>query len=216
MFDLQSRCLLNFPGFVGMRREVATVNTLIVSLTDFPDEGIAIRQTLTAAEIQPAEAADVDTGPITLDGHLDELGGAYTFTGTLTGSFRGECDRCLERAEAPFAIRVVWTYLESDPDVADDEWETGSEELEDGALASTLAYGNDEIDLGRAVWEEIILAVPSKFPPLDAERRHCTVCGKDIEALLSDDRAPSSKFENSGLAGLKDMFPDLPKGPDKE
>lgn len=215
-FDLRGLRLVHFSGFIYLRRDAVTVNRLLVPLADFPAGGISIHETVAEAEFGPGGELDVLPGAVTLIGRVEEAGGAYTFTGTVSGGFHGPCDRCPKRVDSPFAMRVAWTFLASDPDADDDEWESGGEVLEDGTVASTLAYANEELDLGRAVRDEVMLAVPSKFPPLDEERRRCTACGEDIEALPGLDRAPATTFENSGLAALKDMFPNLPKGPEQE
>lgn len=215
-FDLRGLRLLHFSGFIYLRRDAVTVNTLIVPLADFPAGGISIHETVAEAEFGPGGEFDVLPGAVTLDGLVEEVGGAYTFTGTVSGAFHGLCDRCPKRVDSPFEMRVAWTFLPTDPDVDDDEWESGGEMLDDGTVASTLAYTNEELDLGRAVRDEVMLAVPLKYPPLDGDRRRCTACGLDIEALPGLEQAPESTFDNSGLAALKDMFPNLPKRPEQE
>ena len=190
------------------------MNTLKVPLVEISEEGIEIETTLSADAIRPKDASELALGPVSIRGRLSGGEGIYVFRGTLSGTYQGPCDRCIRDVEWPFTLTVQWTFMESDPAIPDDEWESGLEQ-EDGSIASTAAYSGVELDLGKQAWEEIVLAMPSKFPPLDASMTRCSVCGEEIAAMLR----PEDKEEeltNRGLQGLKEMFPNLPSGPVKE
>jgi len=189
------------------------VSSLVISLPDLAEGGVHIHEIMDAGHVQTVDSEPLITNRVTIDGMFSGGDGTYFFDGAISGDYTGACDRCNEVVESPFNVRVRWTFMESDPDIPDDQWETGGAEDAQGVVSSTLAYQGEEINLMPQIWEEIVLARPSKYPPLSDNRQKCTVCGEDISELSyapSEEQAQRPTTD-SKFAGLRELYPDLPE-----
>lgn len=186
-------------------------------LTAITDRGLHVNVTIAADALKPAEVPALPLDEVTVRGTLSPLIGQFLFQGTVEGVFVHACDRCLEDAGFPVSLPVVWTFEEGAPrdylqqQVA--EAEAGDEE-EVEALG-VFTYQGISLDLSRPVWDEIALALPAKYICREGCRGLCPVCGGNrntapctCEENLTGDETPAN---NSGFAGLKDLFPDLPE-----
>lgn len=91
--------------------------------------------------------------------------------GTLSGAVTLPCDRCAKDFE--FAVDTSFDLYEELPeDVRDDELdETRMRKRDDG---------NHELDVASLLWEELMLALPSKPLCNDSCKGICPGCGKDL------------------------------------
>jgi len=173
------------------------------------EESIAVDVVVAEDVLRPEKAKSLDLGPVHIHGVLDELGGEYLFRGTVSGAFKNTCDRCLDPMEASFAIDVTWLFEEGAPPEAEGgEVEIDPDEA-DGPRTGVIS--GMELDLAPLAWEEIALAVPSKFLCAEDCAGLCPGCGANLNREpcgCSRDQQRASKNLN-GLAGLADMFPDL-------
>ncbi len=107
--------------------------------------------------------------PVNVEGRLQETGdGDYYWHATIRGRVRGDCRRCLADVLVPVdtEIRVLFSH---NPD-ADDP---GIYSLADRAT---------EVDLGKAVCEELALAVPTFLLCREECAGLCPQCGIDLNA----------------------------------
>ena len=107
--------------------------------------------------------------PLTVDLRANQArSGEIVVRGTVVGTLAQECRRCLDPLEVSLREEVIFVF--APPDVL------GAEE--DGEVR-VLPLGAREVDLAKAVREEVILAA-APYPLCDPECRGlCPRCGAD-------------------------------------
>jgi uncharacterized protein len=95
------------------------------------------------------------------------------FQGSLHGAVVGTCARCLE--EYPFPLEHRFAFVLTPRAAATGE----NGELSDEEIARTT-YEGEEIDLTPLVYEEAILALPSRPLCEDGCRGLCARCGANL------------------------------------
>jgi len=114
--------------------------------------------------------------------------------GSVESRVRLSCSRCLAEYEEPLVGRFALTYVREIPEIKD---ENDDEEVELSAeeMGLTLFHG-EEIDLGEAIAEQVLMALP--MHPLCQEecRGLCPQCGKNLNEGSCNCEQPvfSSKF----------------------
>jgi uncharacterized protein len=197
------------------------VNSLKVALAGISDAGLAVDVKTAADTLRPTDSPELRVGIVRLHGQLYPLDGEYLFRGALETDFTGVCDRCLAPVSMDVHADVVWTFVpgtgESDRDSSELE-DVDSMEAVEADLSASFFTGT-EINLGARVWEELVLAYPSKMLCAAACKGLCPQCGANLNAgpcgcaaETKTESAPTKK----GLAALGDMFPDLKPGASKE
>jgi uncharacterized protein len=153
---------------------------------------------LTRAELGQAdplfEGLDVALGgPVAVDGRLQATGeGRFYWHGALRTVVAGQCRRCL----APLAVPVsaeVGALFTHDPEALEDP------------DSYPLAPDATEVDLGPAVREELLLAVPRYAVCSDECRGLCPRCGQDLNAGPCG-CAPPADARWQALESLKDKL----------
>jgi uncharacterized metal-binding protein YceD (DUF177 family) len=179
------------------------VNRLRFPLVSLTPKGIAVDVTLSEAEIRPegVEALPVDS--VRVHGTLSQIGGEYAFRGTVAGRYKYPCDRCLEPAVFSFCAEALWVF--SPGAAARDDGQTDDDADEE---VLTVAIEGNEIDLAPQVWEEVVLAAPSKFLCREDCAGLCPQCGANLNRDRCSCRTDDS-IENKGLAGLAALFPEI-------
>lgn len=187
------------------------MNVLQIPLSAFPDEGITVDAEVPGADVQPQGAADLPMESICITGALTGDGEEFVFNGRMTGAYLGNCDRCLGPAKVPFAMKVLWVFAEGPPRHPFEEPEDkDSEELTGDGVIRTSFDGNI-LDLAPAVWEEAVLGAPLKLLCSDNCAGLCHECGANwnesrCNCAASED---DTSFADTGLKGLKVLFPDV-------
>jgi len=158
---------------------------------------------LSEAEIRPEgiEALPVDS--VRLCGMLTQLSGEYVFRGSVAGRYEYPCDRCLEPAVFPFCVEVVWVFAPGSASKAEDTAKDNADEA-----VQTVAIAGNEIDLAPPVWEEIVLAAPTKVLCREDCAGLCPQCGIDLNRGTCSCRTDDT-IKNEGLAGLAALFPEI-------
>ena len=197
------------------------MNRLVFPLSKVSQAGgHSFDEVVTEDELRPAGAPESPLTRVRVSGSLTVIDTEYMFRGKLSGEFERPCDRCLEPARETIDQEVTWLFEPRSPEanevvrVAKADAEGEFDEDDQGERARY--YQSDEIDLGPYVWEEMMLAAPSKFYCTTDCRGLCPSCGKNLNAGTCDCAPVASDVKNSGLAALKDMFPDLPSKPVEE
>jgi len=184
------------------------VNTLRIPLAKMTGKGVAVHAVVSIEDVRPQDAGELDAGPITVSGDLSEMTQQYLFQGRISGTYRRVCDRCLEAAEQAFDTAVAWVFVPGPAGLPAGESADDADAPEDECDAEFTPFEGDEIDLRARVWEELVLAAPTKFLCKEGCAGLCPECGADLN------RAPcachqTATMKNSGLAGLADLLPDL-------
>ena len=128
--------------------------------------------------------------PVRVAGRLQAAGdGRFYWRATLRTRIAGECRRCL--AAVPVAVATdIGALFSQNPDAENDP------------DSYPVARDAIQIDLGPAVREELLLAVPRWVVCRDDCRGLCPRCGKDLNAGPCG-CAPVTDPRWDGLAALK-------------
>ena len=127
----------------------------------------------TAGQLLPGDpslqGADLElAGPVAVEGRLQETGqGDLYWHAFLSGSVKGECRRCLTDVSVPVDIEIR-VLFSADPETAEDPG------------VYPMMRGAGEVDLGEAVREELVLAVPSYLVCRDGCAGLCSRCGANL------------------------------------
>lgn len=106
--------------------------------------------------------------PVTVEGRLQQTGeGEFYWHAFLAGRVKGECRRCLGDVLVPIDIEIR-VLFSNDPQTAEDP--------------GVYPLGNRaaEVDLGKAVCEELVLAVPSFLVCRNDCAGLCSRCGANL------------------------------------
>ena len=196
------------------------MNSLRLPLMDIVSQGVTIDVDVPVDDLRPAGVESVPAGRVHVSGHLSGSQEDVLFIGNVKGVFSQSCDRCLVDATMSFEAEAHWFISTTGED--DDEWAEDDEHEDEATVAR---HGRNvgqatEIDLRHHVWEELVLATPSKFLCSEDCKGLCTQCGKNLNegscACVPEPEEQSEKLAIKGLAQLADMFPDLKPDSDKE
>lgn len=162
-------------------------------------------------EIRPEGAPALGAWNLALHGILSRIDTELFFQGTLSATLKFTCDRCLADASRDIRQEVEWLFEPGDRrDATAPETEVSVDDAEDVDGTPVRRYSGDTIDLAPSAWEELVFSLPSKRLCSDDCKGICPNCGKN----LNDGACTCAEREaagHPGLAGLKDMFPDLPE-----
>lgn len=191
------------------------MSSLEFPITNITNRGLRLDVTVAADTIKPAEAPPLPLENVAVSGTFSLLIDQILFQGTVETEFFHSCDRCLENARFPVSVPVVWTFEEGQPrDYVEQQMAEAVEDDEVEALG-VFFYNGTAIDLAPPVWDEVALAMPDKFICRDDCRGLCPVCGgnRNTDPCACEDNSTNEETSasNSGFAGLKEMFPDLPE-----
>ena len=189
---------------------------LTVPVAAIKADGFIIDVVAPIAELQPADAdGGVPVSTVFVRGMLSEAGKEYLFRGNISGVFEAACDRCLEMTKLPFDVEVAWVFAEGQHPVSEEELD--ADDADEQSDVSVLGFDGNEIELATGVWEEVILAMPSKYVCREDCAGLCPACGTNLNRGRcscrgndGDGAVPGERpMGNKGLAGLAELFPDL-------
>ena len=181
------------------------MNKLVISVSAITPDGVPINVAVSEPEVRPPDVDTLSAEDIRVWGLLSQVSSEYIFEGTVSGRFAHACDRCLEPAQHPFSVEVLWAFREGLPsEAAGDE----TAEDSDGEAASVAGIAGNEINLASQIWEELVLAAPAKVLCREDCAGLCPQCGADLNRGTCSCRE-DGPMENKGLAGLADMFPEV-------
>lgn len=190
------------------------MNSLRVQVSQIGDEGVDIDVSVPAAELTPEGAERVSVGVVRVSGALTGEDLEFEFIGSISGAYAQPCDRCLEPAVSEFMVDVMWAFARTS-DIA------RSSRVDEDDIDFVSPFLGNEIDLSQRVWEEVVLATPSKFLCKADCRGVCAACGVDLNkgscsCLMQDAPVEDGPLVSNQFAGLKDLFPNLKFGDSKE
>jgi uncharacterized protein len=164
------------------------------------------------SEVRPQGVAESALRRVHLRGTLTELDEDFMFRGVLAGGYEQPCDRCLEPAARSEELDVIWLFTRGAAPVHEplDDKDEGDLELDDES-ERIRHFDGEEIDLAPSVWEELLLSAPTKFHCREECKGLCPTCGTNLNTgACNCARKEEKEVNHSGLAALKDMFPNLP------
>jgi uncharacterized protein len=158
-----------------------------------------------------------------IEGSLSAMQQDFLYQGTLTALFERTCDRCLALTSMETSIEVGWLFelgtpLDAMEEFAKSEESEEEEEFEDSDESEQIHYYDGvNIDFSEAIAEEISMATPTKIYCAETCKGLCPQCGVNLNTTTCDcTPEPEIEETNSGFAGLKELFPDLPNKPSEE
>lgn len=95
----------------------------------------------------------------------------YQVNGKTGGSYRLDCDRCLEKVQLPLETEFNDLFLPKSPSQQEEE---------------ARSYNGDELDLSVTIIEAIILQMPLKVLCTPTCRGLCSVCGTNLNTVACD------------------------------
>jgi len=181
------------------------VDKLRVPLTALTPDGVPVDSVVSVADLSPQDAEPFPAESVRVRGTLLEMSSEYLFRGTISGVFKRACDRCLEEAEVAFSVEALWVFKEG---LGTKTSDSEAEDVEDDGDMTVCGFEGNEIDLAPCVWEELVLATPSKLLCREDCAGLCPQCGVNLN------RGPCARHErggikNKGLAELAELLPEL-------
>ena len=188
------------------------MDRLVIPLSAITENGVAVDVTVPAAELKPQVAEELPLSDVRVRGTLREVSGEYVFLGRVSGEYEGPCDRCLEPVLIPFDTDVTWSFAPGPaPEVL---LEAEADESDEGKV-STYPFEGNVIDLTAQVWEEAVLAGPTKVLCRPDCAGLCPQCGANWNRAACTCQQDET-MANKGLAGLADLLPKLKSKPPEE
>lgn len=191
------------------------MSSLEFPIINITNRGLRVDVTVAAATLKPAEAPALPVDEVRVHGTFSLLIGQILFQGTVEAEFQHRCDRCLEDARFPVSAPVVWTFEEGQPRDYIEQQVAEAEDDEEVEALGVFFYDGTAINLAQPVWDEVALAMPGKFICREECRGLCPVCGgnRNTDPCTCEENSTNRETpaSNSGFAGLKEMFPDLPE-----
>ena len=216
------------------------MNSLIVPLAAITPDGVSVDVEIPVSMLRPpvptsnssdlvnADACIVPADTMHVQGILSQQDKEYGFEGVVSGVFTHECDRCLDPVSTPFRMEV-WIYFRQGAPMTIAEEAALANDDSDAEEDTEIVYGfvDHEINLGPAIWEEVVLNAPTKFVCRENCAGLCPACGINLNREtcgcgISHDAESGNEpvaggtpgtgrkpMETKGLAGLADLFPDL-------
>jgi uncharacterized protein len=131
--------------------------------------------------------------PVVVSGRLQAIGeGRFYWQGKATTAIQGECRRCLTPVSVPLSLEIGALF-------------TQDAEALDDPDSYAVAPDATEIDVTRAVREELLLEAPRFALCREDCKGLCPQCGKDLNAGPCG-CAPATDARWQPLQALKDLL----------
>lgn len=131
--------------------------------------------------------------PVVVSGRLQAIGeGRFYWQGKATTAIQGECRRCLTPVSVPLSLEIGALF-------------TQDAEALDDPDSYAVAPDATDIDVTRAVREELLLEAPRYAVCREDCKGLCPQCGKDLNAGPCG-CAPATDPRWQPLKALKDML----------
>jgi len=131
--------------------------------------------------------------PVVVSGRLQAIGeGRFYWQGKATTAIQGECRRCLTPVSVPLSLEIGALF-------------TQDAEALDDPDSYAVAPDAMEIDVTRAVREELLLEAPRFAVCREDCKGLCPQCGKDLNAGPCG-CAPATEARWQPLQALKDLL----------
>lgn len=177
---------------------------LVIDVLKIPEEGLEIDTSLEVAQLhlEGEDSFELQAGGRVVARVEKGDGEAVHVRGRLEAGLGVECSRCLEPFTFPIAQQLDLFYLPRLPRQEDEE-----ENVELGDRELVVAYyGTGRIDLGDALREQLVLALPMKRLCRAGCRGLCPECGGNRNlrecgcARPADTVSPFAKLLRKGSA----------------
>lgn len=134
--------------------------------------------------------------PPVLSGEIRQKGAGLRVTGSVSGSIRVECDRCLKPVEVPVDSKFDVEYV-----TAEDYQAQQALELTEADLNLSI-FDGEGLEIDELVAEELLLAVPDHVICSEDCKGMCAACGVDKNSIDCDCETREVDPRWSGLKKL--------------
>ncbi len=178
----------------------------VLHLIEIPEEGQSLSCNLQVDELALGPEDIRIPGGLALSLNALKAGTTVHVTGTLSGTARRQCVRCLKEYDDALWIPVVGEYL-GDAELKARPAGRDSSEQSGDDMDDVYAYTGETIELGEMLREHVILSTPMQ--PLCQEecRGLCPVCGQDLNVRRCDCREEQIQSPFAVLKQLRATMP---------
>jgi DUF177 domain-containing protein len=154
----------------------------VLHLNEIPNEGLSLSGDVHADDLALGPEDVRIPGGLAMSVKAVKAGTTVHVTGTLSGTARRQCVRCLKEYDDALWLPVVGEYqqdtdLKSKPSSRESSERSGGDEDTDD---ESYVYAGEEIALTDMLREHVILAEPMQPLCHDDCRGLCPVCGQDL------------------------------------
>jgi uncharacterized protein len=183
----------------------------VLHLHEIPHEGLSLSCDVQADDLALGPEDVRMPGGLAMAINAVRAGTTVHVTGTLSGTVRRQCVRCLKEYDDALWLPVVAEYhrdadLKARPAGREPSERPGEDADDDGYV-----YAGEEIELGAMLREHVILAAPMQPLCHDECRGLCPVCGQDLNVRRCDCREEQIQSPFAVLKKLREAMP----GPSK-
>jgi uncharacterized protein len=183
----------------------------VLRLHEIPDEGLSLSCDVQADDLalEPEDVRIPDG--LAMAVNAVRAGTTVHVTGTLSGTARRQCVRCLKEYDDALWLPIAAEYYRDTELKSRPAGREPSERSDDDADDDGYVYAGEEIELGAMLREHVLLATPMQ--PLCHEecRGLCPVCGQDLNVHRCDCREEQIQSPFAVLKKLRDTMPTSPK-----
>ena len=142
--------------------------------TEIPDEGLDIEFSEPPHAVFLKAEGFTIVGSLEVKGRLNKLDRDVLVRAELKTTVELSCARCIEPVSMPVSSRLELEYRLKDKAPRGDESELRDEDVE------VYYYTKSRIDLGDAIGDQILLALPMKPLCTDSCKGLCSRCGANL------------------------------------
>jgi len=185
----------------------------VLHLIEIPHEGLSLSCDVQADDLTLGPEDVRIPGGLAMSLNAIKAGATVHVTGTLSGTARRQCVRCLKEYDDALWIPVVGEYhsdtdLKSKPAGRESSERSGEDEDTDD---EGYVYTGEEIKLTDMLREHVILAEPMQPLCHDECRGLCPVCGQDLNVRRCDCREERIQSPFAVLKKLRETMPIQPQ-----
>lgn len=187
-------------GEEGVKHESVRVNINLIN----PDEGYLLNVREPFSFFFPEEDGVTAVSDVDISVSITNSGREFFAAGTMAGTIRQQCGRCLAEFDQEINAVVEAPYF---PKGGEDETSTDDEtdeaELEDGEVNY---YSGDTVDLFDVLHDQLFLAIPIKALCKEDCKGLCPQCGADLNVEQCSCKLKSIDPRLAELKKLKDKL----------
>ncbi len=179
----------------------------VLHLIEIPHEGLSLSCDVQADDLVLGPEDVRIPGGLAMSVNAVKAGAVVHVTGTLSGTARRQCVRCLKEYDDALWLPLVGEYhrdtdLKGKPAGRESSERSGEDTDDD-----VYVYTGEEIELGGMLREHVILATPMQ--PLCHEdcRGLCPVCGQDLNLRQCECREQQIQSPFAVLKKLRETIP---------
>ena len=179
----------------------------VIHLIEIPHDGLSLSCDVQADDLALGPEDLRIPGVLAMSVNAVKAGTTVHVTGTLSGTARRQCVRCLKEYDDALWIPVVGEYhSDTDPKARPAGRESPEQDGED-TDDDVYVYTGEEIALGEMLREHVILSAPMQ--PLCHEEclGLCPVCGQDLNVHRCDCREEQIQSPFAVLKKLRETLP---------